>query len=115
MADKQVVDPRASSLEVLESVPESLVRRVKQYSGRLATEAVHGSPAVREAAARAFAGWCAAITDRLCRDGRPAARAEAAGLAVISLIEGALILSRTSGDTAALNAAKAAARLLLTV
>ncbi|KQH76838.1 TetR family transcriptional regulator [Mycobacterium gordonae] len=81
----------------------------------LATEAVHGSPAVREAAARAFAGWCAAITDRLCRDGRPAARAEAAGLAVISLIEGALILSRTSGDTAALNAAKAAARLLLTV
>lgn len=41
MADKKVDDPRASSLEVLESVPESLVRRVKQYSGRLATEAVH--------------------------------------------------------------------------
>ncbi|MDP7702313.1 TetR/AcrR family transcriptional regulator [Mycobacterium sp. TY815] len=81
----------------------------------LATEAVHGSPAIRDAAARAFAGWCAAITDRLRRDGWPAARAEQAGFAVISLIEGALILSRTSGDTTALNAAKAAARLLLTV
>lgn len=81
----------------------------------LATEAVHGSAAVREAAARAFAGWCAAITDRLRQDGWSPARAEQAGLAVISQIEGALILSRTSGDTAALKAAKAAARLLLTV
>jgi hypothetical protein len=33
---------------------------------------------------------------------------------VISLIEGALILTRTTGDQDALNAAKAAARLLLT-
>jgi DNA-binding PucR family transcriptional regulator len=30
-----------TSLELLESVPESLLRRIKQYSGRLATEAVH--------------------------------------------------------------------------
>lgn len=81
----------------------------------LATEAVHGSPAVRDAAARAFAGWCAAITGRLGRDGWSPPRAEQSGLAVISLIEGALILSRTSGDTAALDAAKAAARVLLTV
>lgn len=29
------------ALELMESVPESLLRRVKQYSGRLATEAVH--------------------------------------------------------------------------
>lgn len=81
----------------------------------LATEAVHGSPAVRDAAARAFGGWCAAIEERLGRDGWPAAPAQQAGLAVISLIEGALILARTSGDTAALDAAKAAARRLLTV
>ncbi|WP_205877886.1 TetR/AcrR family transcriptional regulator [Mycobacterium camsae] len=81
----------------------------------LATEAVHGSPAVRDAAGRAFAAWCATITGRLCRDGWSAARAEQTGLVVISLIEGALILSRTSGDTAALEAAKAATRLLLTV
>ena len=30
-----------TSLELLDSVPESLLRRVKQHSGRLATEAVH--------------------------------------------------------------------------
>jgi DNA-binding PucR family transcriptional regulator len=30
-----------TSLELLESVPESLLRRVKQHSGRLATDAVH--------------------------------------------------------------------------
>jgi DNA-binding PucR family transcriptional regulator len=30
-----------AALELLDSVPESLLRRVKQYSGRLATEAVH--------------------------------------------------------------------------
>ena len=31
---------KAPSLELLEAVPESLLRRVKQYSGKLATEAV---------------------------------------------------------------------------
>jgi len=31
----------ATSLELLDSVPESLLRRIKQHSGRLATEAVH--------------------------------------------------------------------------
>ena len=30
-----------TALELIEAVPESLLRRVKQYSGRLATEAVH--------------------------------------------------------------------------
>ena len=33
--------PPASTLEVLETVPDSVLRRLKQYSGRLATEAVH--------------------------------------------------------------------------
>ncbi|MDT5137709.1 MAG: TetR/AcrR family transcriptional regulator, lmrAB and yxaGH operons repressor [Mycobacterium sp.] len=80
----------------------------------LATEAVHASPAVRAASARAFRAWCAAIEERLCSDGWPAPRAEQVGLAVISLIEGALILTRTTGDPDALTAAKAAARLLLT-
>ncbi len=42
MTDKDDTDPAArTSLELLDSVPESLLRRVKQYSGRLATEAVH--------------------------------------------------------------------------
>jgi len=38
--DNRFVPPQ-STLEVLESVPESVLRRLKQYSGRLATEAVH--------------------------------------------------------------------------
>ena len=42
MTDNTTDNPSArSSLELLDSVPESLLRRVKQYSGRLATEAVH--------------------------------------------------------------------------
>jgi DNA-binding PucR family transcriptional regulator len=40
MADNRYLPP-ASTLEVLESVPDSVLRRLKQYSGRLATEAVH--------------------------------------------------------------------------
>lgn len=81
----------------------------------LATEAVHANPAVRDAAARAFGGWCSAIEDRLRNDGWSDVQAGQVALAVISLIEGALILSRTTGDAAALNAAKVAARALLTV
>src|ERR1700712_905026 len=30
-----------TSLEILDAIPESLLRRVKQHSGRLATDAIH--------------------------------------------------------------------------
>src|SRR6476620_8338328 len=40
MPDNRYVPP-ASTLEVLETVPDSVLRRLKQYSGRLATQAVH--------------------------------------------------------------------------
>src|SRR4029077_606028 len=40
MTDKRFVPP-ASTLEVLETVPDSVLRRLKQYSGRLANQAVH--------------------------------------------------------------------------
>src|SRR6476620_2491461 len=40
MADNRFIPPK-STLEVLEAVPEPVLRRLKQYSGRLATEAVH--------------------------------------------------------------------------
>ncbi len=80
----------------------------------IATESVNASPQVRDASARAFGGWCLAVADRLRADGWPDADAEQTALAVIALIEGALILSRIAGDNAdALNAAKAAARTLL--
>ncbi len=79
----------------------------------IATESVNASPLVREASARAFKGWCAAIEERLVSDAWPAAQAQRVAVAVIALIEGALILSRISGDAGALDAAKPAARSLL--
>lgn len=39
MPDNRFIPPR-STVEVLETVPDSVLRRLKQYSGRLATEAV---------------------------------------------------------------------------
>lgn len=41
MTDNNRFIPPRSTVEVLENVPESALRRLKQYSGRLATEAVH--------------------------------------------------------------------------
>jgi TetR/AcrR family transcriptional regulator, lmrAB and yxaGH operons repressor len=79
----------------------------------IATESVNASRPVRDASARAFGGWSLAVADRLRVDGWPSADADQTALAVIALIEGALILSRIAGDTAALNSAKAAARTLL--
>jgi TetR/AcrR family transcriptional repressor of lmrAB and yxaGH operons len=79
----------------------------------IATESVNASPQVRDASARAFAGWISAVTERLRTDGWQEPDAEQTALAVIALIEGALILSRIAGDDAALNSAKVAARSLL--
>lgn len=79
----------------------------------IATESVNASQQVRTASARVFQGWCAAIGERLQSDGWATDDAESVALAVISLIEGALMLSRVAGDTAALDAAKPAARTLL--
>jgi TetR/AcrR family transcriptional regulator, lmrAB and yxaGH operons repressor len=79
----------------------------------IATESVDASPLVRAASARAFAGWCAAVADRLMADGWPDDSAQRTAQAVIALIEGALILSRIAGDRVALDAAKDAARTLL--
>jgi TetR/AcrR family transcriptional regulator, lmrAB and yxaGH operons repressor len=79
----------------------------------IATESVNASPQVRDASARAFGGWCLAVADRLRADGWPDAEADQTALAVLALIEGALILSRIAGDATALNAAKAAVRTLI--
>ena len=79
----------------------------------IATESVNASPMVRAASARAFKSWCHAVAHRLRSDGWSATEAQQVAVAVISLIEGALILSRVSGDADALNAAKPAARTLL--
>jgi AcrR family transcriptional regulator len=79
----------------------------------IATESVNASALVRAASTRAFTGWCAAIEERLRAEGWSMPDAHQVGIAVISLIEGALVLSRIAGDPAALHAAKPAARVLL--
>jgi TetR/AcrR family transcriptional regulator, lmrAB and yxaGH operons repressor len=79
----------------------------------IATESVNASPLIRGASVRAFSGWCDAVASRLQADGWADADAKQTALAVIALVEGALILSRTAGDPAALDAAKTAARTLL--
>jgi TetR/AcrR family transcriptional regulator, lmrAB and yxaGH operons repressor len=79
----------------------------------IATESVNASQQVRTASARAFGGWCLAVADRLRADGWPGDDADQTALAVIALIEGALILSRIAGDAGALSAAKVAVRTLI--
>lgn len=79
----------------------------------IATESVTASPIVRAASARAFGDWIGAIADRLRADGRSSDDAEETARAVVSLIEGALLLSRVTGEPTALHAAKTAARALL--
>ncbi len=80
----------------------------------IATESVHASPQVRDASARVFNGWCNAVADRLRADRWADTEADQTAFAVISLIEGALLLSRVSGEATALKSAKVAARSLLT-
>ncbi|MBV8967196.1 MAG: TetR/AcrR family transcriptional regulator [Mycobacteriaceae bacterium] len=79
----------------------------------IATESVHASELVRRAAARAFDSWCAVIADRLRRDGWGDAAAAETALAIVSVIEGALVLSRTTRDVSALASAKTAVRAVL--
>jgi TetR/AcrR family transcriptional regulator, lmrAB and yxaGH operons repressor len=55
----------------------------------------------------------AAIVDRLRADGSAGTDADQTALAVIAMIEGALIMSRIGGNAPALNAAKAAVRTLI--
>lgn len=79
----------------------------------IATESVDASALVRQASRAAFAGWRDAVADRLRAEGWVQTDAEQTALALIALIEGALMLSRIAGDTAALDTAKVAARTLL--
>jgi TetR/AcrR family transcriptional repressor of lmrAB and yxaGH operons len=79
----------------------------------IATESVHASDQVRAASARAFSRWCDAVAARLRADGWRDAEADQTARSVIALIEGALILSRVAGDRSSLDAAKVAARTLL--
>jgi TetR/AcrR family transcriptional repressor of lmrAB and yxaGH operons len=72
---------------------------------------VHASDPLRRAAATAFRQWRDLLADRLGREGAPDAGGTAT--AVVALLEGALLLARTTGDLDALRAARRAAVTLL--
>ena len=110
-SDSSVADIVAGWIDLL-TVPG--VRPARRLSDRADRHRVrHASPQVREAAAKVFNGWRSAVTDRLRADGWPDDQADQTALAVIALVEGALLLSRITGDAAGLSSAKTAARSLL--
>lgn len=71
----------------------------------IALESVQASEPLRAAAAAAFRSWEDVLVERLIQVGYPAADARPAGSVVLAMMEGALLLARTSGSTAALDAA----------
>lgn len=79
-----------------------------------ALESVAANPRLRAAAARAFVDWHRLLARRLRRDGWSRSAAETDANAVLSLVEGALLLARTSGTTAPLTAAARALNRILT-
>ncbi len=79
----------------------------------VALESIHASPRLRAAAARAFDSWRQLLAVRLRRDGWSTAEADRDATTVLALVEGALLLARTSGEATPLSAAAdAVARLL---
>lgn len=73
------------------------------------------SPRLRATAARCFDQWEGLIAARLRADGWPETRVAETASAALSLIEGALLLARVSGDVSHLaNAERALASLLAT-
>jgi TetR/AcrR family transcriptional repressor of lmrAB and yxaGH operons len=69
----------------------------------VALEMSSSSPALREAAAGAFARWAEALASELEHKGVPAARARRAADVVVAALEGALLVSKTRGDRAPLD------------
>lgn len=70
-----------------------------------ALESAHASDRLRAAAANAFDGWMTTISRSLAAEGWPAGQARNTAIAVLALVEGALLLSRTAGNNEALSAA----------
>ncbi len=71
------------------------------------------SERLREACANAFESWIAPVTEYLVAHGRPRSDAHATATAVVSMVEGAVIVSRAQRSTEPLRcAARALAALL---
>jgi TetR/AcrR family transcriptional repressor of lmrAB and yxaGH operons len=71
------------------------------------------SERLRDACANAFESWIAPVTDHLVAHGRPRPAARATATAVVSMVEGALILSRAQRSTEPLSCAAEALAVLL--
>jgi TetR/AcrR family transcriptional repressor of lmrAB and yxaGH operons len=69
-----------------------------------ALESAHASDRLREAAAAAFERWTQAIARSLETEGWREPEARTLAVAVLALVEGALLLSRTAGNGEALSA-----------
>jgi TetR/AcrR family transcriptional repressor of lmrAB and yxaGH operons len=72
-----------------------------------ALEAAHASERLRRTAAAAFERWTTAISRALQNEGWPGPEARGTAVAVLALVEGALLLARTAGNSEALIAAVA--------
>jgi TetR/AcrR family transcriptional repressor of lmrAB and yxaGH operons len=70
-----------------------------------ALESAHASDRIRTTAANAFDRWITTISHSLIAEGRPGPQARTTAVAVLALVEGALLLSRTAGNSEALSAA----------
>jgi AcrR family transcriptional regulator len=77
------------------------------------TDASWDSPAVADAARKAFATWLAPLQEALVRGGLAEERAARVALLVISAAEGALVISRARRDVTALDAVQEELELLL--
>lgn len=103
---RTVLDRPGTVAEALVGWVSSLQRLMDRSGGLdgcpvapLAIEAPLAGESLRTAAANAFDSWCLVIQQRLERDGMATEHAKATSILLLSTVEGALLLSRTSGDT----------------
>ncbi len=77
--------------------------------GTVALEVASADESLRVATADVFSSWVTAATEALTEGGVPAATARPTGMAIIELLEGAFMLSRSMRSTEPLDAAGRAA------
>ena len=112
----------ASSVEVAEILTDRLVRRLEKTSFTdgcaIASSTLDVAPIsepVRAACASTFADWQDVLVSRLVDEGAADADAQRAATVVIAAVEGALVLSRATADTTALQRVRESLPQLLRV
>lgn len=103
-------DGIAAFLDIIEVSPDGVCRGCPVAPTALESSI---SPRLRTAATRSFSRWQELLAGRLRADGWPDDEIAEAASAGLSLIEGALLLARVTGQVSHLAGAKRAARVLL--